>query len=161
MLARDTESWRRFRPRSNGYDDTTALPPSVWVRFHRALSPFLSKKRVDDQPLMHFFHRQVAEVARLQHYTPIAFELHDALATYFDTLADIIATREPTYPRTAAFSELPYQFYRSGNRSRLDEILTSPSWMQQKLDEFGPDVSRHRLQAVCSHCDTRPHWSVN
>src|SRR5262249_39154479 len=55
---------------------TVTFPPSVWVRLHRDLTPFLVEKLIDDQPLMQFFHRQVAQVAHGQHYERVKSELH-------------------------------------------------------------------------------------
>jgi hypothetical protein len=40
------------------------LPDSVWVRFNRQVAPLLVEKRVDGQPLLQFFHRQLADIAR-------------------------------------------------------------------------------------------------
>jgi WD40 repeat protein len=116
---------------------TKKLPPSVWVRLHRALQPFLTEKRIDDQPLLHFFHRQVAEVARTGHYDPAKAELHAALAKYFEERATKQDGRAIYEKRSLA--ELPYQLHRSGDAShlaRLNEILLSPDWMQQKLAAF-------------------------
>jgi WD40 repeat protein len=114
------------------------LPPSVWVRLNRDLSPFLVEKLIDDQPLLQFFHRQVAEVARAQQYRHCKFELHAALATYFDSRLSESEGRS-TYSKRS-LSELLYQLHGAENTSRLDEILTSPDWLQQKLNAFGPQA---------------------
>jgi WD40 repeat protein len=114
------------------------LPPSMWVRLNRDLSPFLVEKLIDDQPLLQFFHPQVAAVARAQQYSRCKTELHAALVTYFDFRLSESEGRN-TYSKRS-LSELPYQLYGAENTSRLDEILTSPDWMQQKLNAFGPQA---------------------
>lgn len=116
---------------------TKRLPPSVWARLHRSLSPFLIEKRIDDQPLLHFFHRQIAEVARTGYYGPARPQLHAALAKYFEERA----TKQDgcsIYDKRS-LSELPYQLHHAGDGphiARLNEILLSPDWMQQKLHAF-------------------------
>src|SRR5262249_5423280 len=123
---------------------TDKLPPSVWVRLNRQLAPFLVEKRIDDQPLLQFFHRQMADVAR-KHYDSAKIEFHVALASYFDCPAASTdsAPAKPGEPGNVVYtkrslSELPYQLHCAANTSHLNEILTSPSWMQQKLAAFGP-----------------------
>ena len=114
-----------------------SLPPSVWVRLNRQLSPFLVEKRVDDQPLLQFFHRQVAQVAHEQHYDGSAKnQLHAALATYFDS-PGVRREGQAVYNKRN-LSELPYQLFHAQRRARLDEILMAPDWMQQKLAASGP-----------------------
>ena len=36
--------------------------------------------------------------------------------------------------------ELPFQLFQFGGRSRVDEFLLAPNWMQQKLNAFGPNA---------------------
>jgi WD40 repeat protein len=120
---------------------TKKLPPSVWVRLHRALQPFLTEKRIDDQPLLHFFHRQVAEVARTGHYNSAKAGLHAALAKYFEERATKQDGRAIYEKRSLA--ELPYQLHHSSDAkysARLNEILLSPNWMQQKLVAFASSL---------------------
>jgi WD40 repeat protein len=142
------------------------LPDSVWVRLHRQLVPLLVERRVDEQPLLGFFHRQVADIARERHYEPAKVTLHGALTDYFDAAIEGGAdsagvrpsapakagadTKAPTLARDAGevararstytrrtLSELPYQLFHAGRRPRLDAILMSPDWMQQKLAAHG------------------------
>jgi Cdc6-like AAA superfamily ATPase len=112
------------------------LPPSVWTRLNRDLAPFLVEKQIDDQPLLQFFHRQVAEVWRAQYYERVKTKLHARLAAYFETQASEMGGRHVYAKRS--LSELPFQLHHADNAARLDEILMSPDWMQQKLDAFGP-----------------------
>jgi WD40 repeat protein len=121
---------------SSEYAQAKTLPPSVWVRLNRQLAPFLIEKSVDDQPLFNFFHRQVRQVARDRYYEGQAKTgLHAALAEYFDPRAPRRQGRAD-YDRRS-LSELPAQLHGAGMMSRLDEILTSPSWMEQKLAAMG------------------------
>jgi WD40 repeat protein len=115
---------------------TAKLPPSVWVRLNRDLAPFLVEKLIDNQPLMQFFHRQVVQVVHAQHYEHRKLELHAALTAYFESQTTQQDDR-CTY-QTRCLSELPFQLHQAENASRLDEILMSPDWMQQKLAAFGP-----------------------
>jgi hypothetical protein len=116
-----------------------------WVRLHRQLAPLLVEKRVDEQPLLQFFHRQLADAARERHYAPAEAALHGALADYFDADVDTGAgmageDAAPLNRRTyasRALSELPYQLFHAGRRARLDEILMAPGWMKQKLAAAG------------------------
>jgi hypothetical protein len=81
----------------------------------RQLAPFLIEKRIDDQPHLQFFHRQVAQVAREQHYQPAKNALHKALATYFEARA----TRrdgKAVYDKRS-LSELPYQLHSGSAKS--------------------------------------------
>jgi hypothetical protein len=117
---------------------TEKLPPSVWVRLNRDLSPFLIQKQIDEQPLLQFFHREVLRVARKRHYEACKTELHSALAAYFESQAT--DGDDGVVYGKRSLSELPYQFQNAGNISRLDEILVSPDWMQQKLNAFGPQI---------------------
>jgi len=117
------------------------LPDSVWVRLNRQLAPLLVEKRVDEQPLLQFFHRQMADIARDRHYAPAKAALHGALADYFDAGAgtagkDAAALGRTTFARRS-LSELPYQLLHAGRRARLDAILMAPDWMQQKLAAAG------------------------
>jgi WD40 repeat protein len=124
---------------SSGYAQAKSLPPSVWVRLNRQLSPFLVEKRVDDQPLLHFFHRQVRQVAHDRYYEgPAKADLHAALGRYFDP-------RNPRRQGRADYdkrslSELPSHLHGAQSRARLDQILVAPDWMQQKLNAFGPQI---------------------
>lgn len=118
---------------------TKILPPTVWIRLHRHLSPFLVQRRIDDQPLLQFFHRQLIDVVRAQHYEPASTTLHQALSTYFDT-RQLVRNGSPGYNKRS-LSELPYQLHMAGALPRLGQILMSPDWLQQKLEVFGA----HRL----------------
>ena len=146
VLARDQGVMQAISSEKHGAR-TAKLPPSVWVRLNRQLAPFLIEKRIDEQPLLQFFHRQVAHVAREQHYEPAKAALHGALAEYFDcrvTRPD----REDIKSANAgisiydkrSLSELPYQLHSAQNTFRLDQILMSPGWMQQKLVALGPQA---------------------
>jgi WD40 repeat protein len=138
VLGRDVSIMRAISTEEHGHH-TTQLPPFVWVRLNRALKPFLIEKRIDDQPLLHFFHRQVAEVARRDHYDPSRLEFHATLATYFEDRATPMDGRWLYDKRS--LSELPYQLHHAGDAphaGRLNDILLSPDWMQQKL--FGHGV---------------------
>jgi WD40 repeat protein len=117
---------------------TDKLPASVWVRLHRDLSPFLVEKQIDDQPLLQFFHRQLAQVAREQHYQRLKAELHGGLAAYFESQASKRDGRSIYSKRS--LSELPFQLEGAENTTRLEEILMSPDWMQQKLNSSGPQT---------------------
>ena len=123
---------------------TDKLPASVWVRLNRQLAPFLTEKRIDDQPLLQFFHREVAQVAREQHYEtakPGTAALHAALADYFDARFTPRDGKEDRgYYQKRSLSELPYQLHHAGNIPRLDQVLMSPDWMQQKLAAFDPQT---------------------
>jgi WD40 repeat protein/ribosomal protein L9 len=134
ILSRDTGVMGAISSERFGAQ-TDKLPPSVWVRLNRDLSPFLVEKQIDDQPLLQFFHRQVAQVAHAQHYERYKTELHAALAAYFESQATQLNGK--TVYGKRSLSELPYQLDRSDNTSRLGEILMSPDWMQQKLAAFG------------------------
>jgi hypothetical protein len=121
------------------------LPDSVWVRLHRQLAPLLTEKRVDEQPLLTFFHRQLADIARERHYAPAKAALHGALADYFDASLNTgavaaggggTAPGRTTYSRRT-LSELPYQLFHANRRLRLDAVLMSPNWMQEKLLAYG------------------------
>lgn len=141
VLARDPSVMQAISSEKHGAR-TDRLPASVWVRLYRQLAPLLTEKRIDDQPLLQFFHRQVAQVAREQHYESAKSgkaALHAALADYFDSR---FTTREGEEGRaiyeTRSLSELPHQLHHAGNTARLDQVLMSPDWMQQKLAAFGP-----------------------
>ena len=135
ILSRDAGVMRAISSEQFGAR-TDKLPPSVWVRLNRDLSPFLVEKQIDEQPLLQFFHRQVAQVAREQHYDLCKNELHAALAAYFESQASEMDGKRVYAKRS--LSELPYQLHRAENVPRLGEILMSPDWMQQKLAAFGP-----------------------
>lgn len=116
---------------------TDKLPASVWVRLNRQLAPFLREKRIDDQPLLQFFHRQVAEVARSEHYEKIGgVKLHEGLADYFESRG---LKREggADYDKRS-LSEIPYQLHHAQRAARADKFLMSPDWMQQKVMALGP-----------------------
>jgi len=114
---------------------TERLPPSVWVRLNRDLSPFLVEKQIDDQPLLQFFHRQVAQVAREKHYEASKATLHAALADYFESRASV-KDGKSVYDKRS-LSELPYQLHGAGETQELDRILESPDWIDQKFSAFG------------------------
>ncbi len=114
---------------------TDRLPPSVWVRLHRDLAPFLVEKLIDDQRLFQFFHRQVAQVARERHYEAVKTELHKRLAAYFESQATRQGDRAIYSKR--CLSELPYQLRFANEKAQLDQILESPDWIEQKFNAFG------------------------
>ncbi|MEQ1613285.1 MAG: DUF4062 domain-containing protein, partial [Hyphomicrobiaceae bacterium] len=84
VLSRDRGVMQAISSEKHGAR-TDRLPVSVWVRLNRQLAPFLTEKRIDDQPLLQFFHRQVSQVARERHYELGKAALHAALADYFDS----------------------------------------------------------------------------
>ena len=143
VLSRDQGVMQAISSEKHGAR-TAKLPPSVWVRLNRQLAPFLIEKRIDEQPLLQFFHRQVAHVAREQHYEPVKTALHGALAEYFDSRAvqpDSEAAKSDNVGKSVydkrSLSELPFQLHSAQNTSRLDQILMSPDWMRQKLAAHG------------------------
>jgi WD40 repeat protein len=143
VLSRDRGVMQAISSEKHGAR-TDQLPASVWVRLNRQLAPFLTEKRIDDQPLLQFFHRQVAQVAREQHYEAAKSgkaALHAALADYFESRS---STRDGEAGRSfyekRSLSELPYQLHYAESTSRLDQILLSPDWMQQKLAAFDPQT---------------------
>jgi WD40 repeat protein len=137
VLSRDRDVMNAISSEKHGVR-TEKLPPSVWVRLNRQLAPLLVEKRTDDQPLMQFFHRQLAQVVLEQHYKPAKVALHGALAAYFGDR--VIRRDEKDIYDKRSLSELPYQLHCAENKSRLSEILTSPDWMQQKLAAFDPQA---------------------
>ena len=146
VLSRDREVMEAISSAKHGAH-TQTLPPSVWVRLNRQLAPFLVEKRIDDQPLLQFFHRQVAHVARVKHYEASKAALHGALAVYFDSLDSNPASHAGQNEKAGksvyskrSLSELPYQLHHAGNSPRLDQVLLSPDWMRQKLAAFGPQA---------------------
>jgi WD40 repeat protein len=114
---------------------TRRLPDSVSARLYRQLAPLLIEKRIDGQQLLQFFHRQLTDIVRERHYEPAHIQLHAALAEYFDT--SIISRDRILIYSNRSLAELPYQLHHAGNGIRLDRILTSPAWMEQKLVAFG------------------------
>jgi hypothetical protein len=62
VLSRDINVMRAVSSERLGAR-TDKLPPSVWVRLNRQLAPFLVETRIDEQPLLQFFHHQLAQVA--------------------------------------------------------------------------------------------------
>jgi WD40 repeat protein len=146
VLSRDRDVMQAISSEKHGAH-TDKLPSAVWVRLNRQLAPFLIEKHIDEQPLLQFYHRQVAHVARALHYEPAKAELHGALAEYFDSRAtapDGEAVKSDHAGRSIydkrSLSELPYQLHSARNTSRLDQILMSPDWMQQKLAALGPQA---------------------
>jgi hypothetical protein len=137
VLSRDVDVMRAISSEEHGAH-TEKLPPSVWVRLNRDLASFLIEKLIDDQPLLQFFHRQVAQVAHEQHYEPVKTLLHAALAGYFQSQATEQQGRVHYAKRS--LSELPYQLHFAGETRELDRILESPDWIQQKFAAFGAQV---------------------
>ena len=143
ILSHDTDVMQATSFEQHGAR-TSKLPVSVWVRLHRHLAALLVEKRIDDQPLMQFFHRELAEVARERCYVSAKAALHGAMAKHFDAPAGAMPGAEMESKEHIAvyskrsLSELPYQLHHAKSRSRLDEILVAPDWMQQKLNAFGP-----------------------
>jgi AAA ATPase domain/Domain of unknown function (DUF4062) len=139
VLSRDANVMQAVSSERHGAR-TDRLPASTWVRLNRQLAPFLTEKRIDDQPLLQFFHRQVAQVAGELHDEPAKAGLHAALADYFDSRVTNESGKGVYGKRS--LSELPYQLYHAGDTShdtsRLGQILMSPDWMRQKLAAFGP-----------------------
>ncbi len=119
---------------------TKKLPPSVWVRLIRALAPFLVEKQADEQPLLNFFHRQVAQVARKEHYESAKKELHSALAAYFESQA--AKQGERTVYARRSLSELPFQLHSADETQRLGRLLESPDWLQH--EDSGEAANRFR-----------------
>ena len=137
VLSQDVCVMRAISSEKHGAQ-TDKLPPSVWVRLNRDLSPFLIEKLIDEQPLLQFFHRQVAQVVHVQHYEPVKSKRHEALADYFEFRATGIDGRRKYNKHS--LSELPYQLHFAGKSQPLDAILESPDWMQQKFTAFGSQV---------------------
>jgi WD40 repeat protein len=142
VLARDADVMRAISSEQHGIR-TSKVPASVWARLHRQLAPFLADKRVDDQHLMQFFHRQLTEVAGLQYYEANKVALHSALASYFDSRTSTpnaqavgAGMATPRYDKRS-LSELPYQLHGAGKVQELDRVLESPDWIDQKFSAFG------------------------
>ena len=146
VLSRDREVMEAISSEKYGAH-TQTLPPSVWVRLNRQLAPFLFEKRIDDQPLLQFFHRQVAHAARQKHYQTSKTALHGTLAAYFDSQDTNLERQAGQSEKVGksvytnrSLSELPYQLHHARNSPRLDQVLLSPDWMRQKLVAFGPQA---------------------
>lgn len=113
---------------------TDRLPDSVWVRLKRSLATLLVEKGEDGEPLISFFHRQVAEVVRARLYEPEKEALHTALSDHFNPSTDD-ETGDPRWTRRGLV-ELPYQLFHAGKREQLDELLTDPAWIDEKVQAF-------------------------
>jgi len=130
VLSRDTEVMAAVSSERFGAY-TERLPDSVWVRLKRSLAALLVEKGEEGEPLISFFHRQVAEVVRTRFYEPEKTALHTALAAYFDPPAKQAGSNPPWTRR--GFIELPFQLFHAGMRARLDALLTDPAWIDRKI----------------------------
>lgn len=113
---------------------TDRLPDSVWVRLKRSLAALLVEKGEEGEPLIRFFHRQVAKVVRERFYEPEKAALHGALAAYFAPPAKSNET-DPPWTRRGLL-ELPFQLFHAGMREQLDALLTNPAWIDWKVQSF-------------------------
>lgn len=119
---------------------THVLPAVVWARLRRRLATFLTTRRVDDQHVLQFFHRQVAAIAQKEFYEGAKqgrARLHSVLAEYFTEASSATEDSTPAAAHSKrALSELPYQLFHAGNKNDLDQLLRSPNWLLAKLVAF-------------------------
>ncbi len=134
VLSRDEAVLQAVSSKQFGAD-ARGLPDSIWVRLRRHLAALLVEKGVDGEPVLNFFHRQVAEVVRTQIYEVERTALHQALATFFDAPVNMEGDAQPLSRRR--LSELPYQLFHAQDRKRLDQILTDAAWIDRKIQAFG------------------------
>eukprot|EP01113_Clastostelium_recurvatum_P018405 TRINITY_DN2169_c0_g1_i12.p1 TRINITY_DN2169_c0_g1~~TRINITY_DN2169_c0_g1_i12.p1 ORF type:complete len:2586 (+),score=522.10 TRINITY_DN2169_c0_g1_i12:146-7903(+) len=111
------------------------LPPAVWTRLYRSLSPFL--RPISDaaagESSLDFFHNQM-QVAVSKRYLEggdAAVRMHRLLAEYFHKQAD--PTRDRSWKGQArAISELPYHLIRAKMFKEAEAILTDLTFIERK-----------------------------
>jgi hypothetical protein len=74
-------------------------------------APFLVEKQIDEQPVLQFFHRQVAQVAREQHCHASKTELHAVMADFCNKIGQLLTLRLPQSlrPRVDSGSSFPVE----------------------------------------------------
>jgi len=109
------------------------LPQILWSRLHYDLAPYLTERAADGAVLLHFYHRQLAEVIEQEYIgEDSAQERHRGLARYFAGQDVKWPERRPTLRKLA---ELPYQQARGG-LPELSKTLTDFRFLERKAADF-------------------------
>ena len=103
-------------------NEELSLPLSVWIRLNMQLKPFIIEKKIDNQPLMRFFHRQFITVVE-DYFKGTKIDFHEKLANYFLSLQNKTKTWDKRYNNLRMLEELPYQLYKAKNIEGLKNTL--------------------------------------
>jgi len=103
-------------------NEELSLPLSVWIRLNMQFKPFIIEKNLDNQPLMHFFHRQFITVIE-DYIKETKTDFHKKLADYFHSIQNRTKTWSKRYNNLRMLEELPYQLYEAKNTEGLKNIL--------------------------------------
>ncbi len=117
--------------------DGPRLPVVLWSRLSFDLEPYLTRRSVDGNALMTFYHRELGEAAESLFLKDAAQRYHARLADYFQSRADPGKSGAWDGGDTHALSELPYQLIKAGLRDRAFKLLTDFTFLEHKAAEVG------------------------
>jgi len=123
MASELQELLKKYSPSSDSVGELVRLPDIIWTRLYRAFKPYLFER----SHVIDFFHGQMEEAVNGLFLSGEDTEkgIHETLSEYFEK-----RWKEP-YPR--ALSELPFHLHASGRFSRLDEILSSLPYLDERI----------------------------
>ncbi len=119
------------------------VSPAHWIRFYRALEPYLRPMdEASGAGFIDFYHDQLRFAVYRRYLgmnsvddqlSSAAITAHNELARYFRELAqgDLSSRWTTDFPH--ALSELPFHLIRAGNTAEAQELLLDFEWMQTKL----------------------------
>ena len=118
---------------------TDRLPPIIWSRFFDEIEPYLSWQDADGTSTLHFFHRQLADVAA-DDFLPRAARAgrHAALAAYF--AAQSPTTSEGHTPNLRRLSELPWHLAGAGRWDQYVAVVVNFQFLDARLRSAGPQA---------------------
>lgn len=118
--------------------DGPRLPIVLWSRLSFDLAPYLTERMVDGSPLLHFYHRELGEVAAtLFLEEDKAATFHERLADYFQAKADPDQDRSWTGNYKHGLSEIPYHLTMAEKMDEVYHLLTDFSFLENKAAEVG------------------------
>lgn len=118
--------------------DGPRLPIVLWSRLSFDLAPYLTERMVDGSPLLHFYHRELGEVAAALFLGDgKAATFHERLAEYFQLKADPELDRSWTGNYKHGLSEIPYHLTMAEKMDEVYQILTDFNFLEHKAAEVG------------------------
>jgi len=143
VLSRDQEVIADFLRRSPKSPEVDRLPVVVWSRLYFDLEPYLAERAADGTSLLGFYHRQLGEVAALEHLMGEAkLARHRGLAEYFDMAPLQLETDGQRTPNLRKLSEQVFQQTRAGMREAASSTLLDFGFLESKIARY--DVAERR-----------------
>lgn len=139
-LSRDETVYAEFLGRAAHTPPEPRIPVVIWARLYADLEPYLTSRESEGTQLLTFYHRELAEEARVRYADPRAPVLHSTLAAVFGALGDPDQDRS-WRGKPRALAELPYHLTGAEDWGALFTTLTDFAFLEKKAAQVGVVVN--------------------